>query len=461
MKILFVIYDNESSRPCVPMGILYIASYIKKHGYEDIHFYSQDIYHYSESHLTEYLSKNNFDIVGIGFVAGYFQHKKILKICSAINKAKNRPFVVLGGHGPSPLPEFYLKITGADAVVIGEGEIPFLNLVKAIENNNSLKEVKSIAHRNGGEIIINTKEPSTKDIETFPYPLVEALPMEHYINPKEFMMENTDRKIYMITGRGCNYTCNFCQRIEGGIRFRPVEAVIDEIKKYIRDYAITYIIFWDELFMISKKRVYEIAEAILKENININYWCTGRLNIVDGNLMKIMKRSGCSYINYGIEQFDNNALQAMNKKLTEDQIIKGIEITQKEDIYIDFNIIFGNIGDTRQSLKKSLKLLKKYNDFGQLRVIRPVTPYPGSPLYYIAIEKGLITGPEDFYKLHNNLELLTVNFTDIPDDEFYQLMYDANKEIIDDYYEHQKSEMIASFKNIYFEKDFDFRGTRH
>tara|TARA_B100002003_G_C14119509_1_gene538391 strand:- start:1125 stop:1982 length:858 start_codon:yes stop_codon:yes gene_type:complete len=285
--------------------------------------------------------------------------------------------------------------------------------------------------------------------------------MEHYINPKEFMMENTDRKIYMITGRGCNYTCNFCQRIEGGIRFRPVEAVIDEIKKYIRDYAITYIIFWDELFMISKKRVYEIAEAILKENININYWCTGRLNIVDGNLIKIMKRSGCSYINYGIEQFDNNALQAMNKKLTEDQIIKGIEITQKEDIYIDFNIIFGNIGDTRQSLKKSLKLLKKYNDFGQLRVIRPVTPYPGSPLYYIAIEKGLITGPEDFYKLHNNLELLTVNFTDIPDDEFYQLMYDANKEIIDDYYEHQKSEMIASFKNIYFEKDFDFRGTRH
>ena len=240
-----------------------------------------------------------------------------------------------------------------------------------------------------------------------------------------------------------------------------MEAVIDEIKKYIRDYCITYIIFWDELFMVSKKRVYEIAEAILKENININYWCTGRLNVVDENLMKTMKRSGCNYINYGIEQFDNNALKAMNKKLTEDQIIKGIEITQKEDIYIDFNIIFGNIGDTRQSLKKSLKLLKKYNDFGQLRVIRPVTPYPGSPLYYIAIEKGLITGPEDFYKLHNNLELLTVNFTDIPDDEFYQLMYDANKEIIDDYYEHQKSETIASFKNIYFKKDFDFRGTRH
>ena len=106
-------------------------------------------------------------------------------------------------------------------------------------------------------------------------------------------------------------------------------------------------------------------------------------------------------------------------------------------------------------------MLEKYNDYSLLRVIRPVTPYPGSPLYYVAIEKGLITGPEDFYKLHNNVELLTVNFTDIPDDEFYQLMYDANRKIIEDYYKHQISEMTESFENIYFKKDYDFRGARH
>ena len=128
-----------------------------------------------------------------------------------------------------------------------------------------------------------------------------------------------------------------------------MEAVIDEIKKYIRDYCITYIVFWDELFMVSKKRVYEIAEAILKENININYWCTGRLNVVDEDLIKIMKRSGCAYISYGIEQFDNNALKAMNKKLTEDQIVRGIEITQKENIYILVLILFFEISATQDN----------------------------------------------------------------------------------------------------------------
>ena len=161
---------------------------------------------------------------------------------------------------------------------------------------------------------------------------------------------------------------------------------------YIKNYWITYIIFWDEVFMISKKRVFQVAEAILRENIKIKYWCCGRLDIVDEEIIKIMKKSGCQFINYGIEQFDNHALRMMNKTITEDQIIKGIEITQNAGIFVDFNIIFGNVGDTRDSLKKSLELLNKYNDYSQLRVIRPVTPYPGSPRSrFLFREKQLYT----------------------------------------------------------------------
>lgn len=463
IKILFIVYDNESSRGILPLGPLYITSYLKSRGYNDIHFYNQSVYHYPDTHVTEYLSQKKFDIVAIGFVAGYFQHRKIIKICESINRAKKRPFVVLGGHGPSPVPEYYLRLTGADAVVMGEGEVPFFNLVNAIENNKPLNSVKGIAYRDGEKIIVNPKENIIVDLETIPYPSFELVPMEHYVRveSKYYKMKSTDRMINMITGRGCAYNCNFCQRLEKGTRLRSVDAVIDELKKYIRDYNITYVVFWDELFMVSKKRVYEISEAILKENIKINYWCCGRLNIADKDVLEIMKRSGCSQINYGIEQFDNDALRAMNKNLTEDQIVNGIENTQKEGIWIDFNIIFGNLGDTRESLKKSLALLKKYNDHNQLRTIRPVTPYPGSMLYNIAIERGLLKGPDDFYEKHKNLELLTVNFTDIPDDEFHHLLFEANKEIIRDYYENQKNKTVKYFKNIYSGKNFDFRGARH
>ncbi len=461
MKILFIIYDNQSARNMLPAGTAYVASYLKDHGFDDITYYNQDVFHYDEEHLTEYLSKNKFDIVGIGFVAGYYQHNKIIKLCKAIDQSKNRPFVVLGGHGPTPIPEFYIRVTNADAVVMGEGELPFLNLVKALSIKASLSSVKGIAYREDNKILVNEREKPIKDLDSIPFPYYEPLPMEYYVNGTFYNMYPTDRKIFMVSSRGCNYACNFCQRLEKGIRFRSTENIIEEIKKYKKDYLVSYVIFLDELFMFSEERVTELAEAFIRNELNIRYFCTGRLNTVNKNMLRLLKRSGCAYIDYGIEQFDNDSLIGMQKKLTEEEIIRGIELTQAEGFPIIFDIIFGNVKDTKESLRKTLDFFKKYNDYGQYRTIRPVTPYPGSKLYDLAIEKGLLKGPDDFYDKHINLEIPTVNFTTIPDEEYLQLLFEANKEITNDYYEHLKRSGIKAFEKVYFEKDFGFRGVRH
>lgn len=121
------------------------------------------------------------------------------------------------------------------------------------------------------------------------------------------------------------------------------------------------------------------------------------------------------FINYGIESMDEKALRVMNKALTTKQIIAGIENTLAVGISPGYNIIFGNIGETAESLKLGVEFLLKYDDHSQLRTIRPVTPYPGSPLYYYAIENGLLKDCEDFYEnKHINSDLLTINFTDLP-----------------------------------------------
>jgi len=461
MKILFINYDNESSHNIIPVGAAYVAAYAHAHGFDDITYYSQDIYHYDETHLTTYLSENEFDVAAIGFVAGYYQLKKVRKICDAINRAKHRPFVVLGGHGPSPAPEYYLRITGADAVVMGEGEVPFLNLLRARQAGTSLNGCKGVAYREGEKVVVNQRETPIRDLDSIPFPYYEKLPMEYYVNGKFYNIAPTDRMLFMVASRGCNYACNFCQRLESGIRFRSVESVVEEIKKYKKDYGISYIVFLDELFMASEKRVHEMTEAFVKAELNIRYFCTGRLNTVTTEMLRMLKRSGCVYIDYGIEQFDNKALAAMNKRLTEEDIIRGIELTQAEGFPIIFDIIFGNLGDSRESLRKTLDFFKKYNDYGQFRTIRPVTPYPGSRLYDVAVEKGLLKGPEDFYEKHTNLELPTVNFTDIPDDEYLQLLFDANNEITNDYFEYLKQSAVDSFRKVYFEKDLGFRGVRH
>ncbi len=461
MRILFVMYDNESARNHMPLGPCYVAGYIRAHGFDDITYYSQDVYHYTEEHLTQYLSENTFDIVGIGFSAGYFQHEKIKHICDAIRKASHVPFIMLGGHGPSPVPEFSIQYYGADAVIMGEGEIPTLNLLKALASGAPLDTVKGIAFRTEEGITVNERENPIEDLDIIPFPYYEPLPMEYYINAKLYGMRPTERMIYMISSRGCNYTCNFCLRLEKGIRFRSPGDVVSEIIKYKRMYNISFVHFVDELFMYSKKRVRELTDAFIKADLDIHYFATGRLNIVDEEILEMLAKSGCKFIDYGIEQFDNTALTAMNKQLTEEQIVRGIEMTKAAGIGIAFNIIFGNVGDTPQTLRKSLDFLHKYNDYGQLRVIRPVTPYPGSPLYQLALDRGLLTGPEDFYKKHNNVELLTTNFTSLPNNEFYDLMNSANAEIIDKYFAHQAEQLKEQFNKVYTEQDVSFRGARH
>ena len=112
MKILLVVYDNGSHIPWFPQGLAYIAAALLQAGHE-VEIYNQDVHHYPDEHLTAYLDGQAFDVVGVGVIAGYYQYRKLLKISSAINHSKRRPLYVIGGHGPSPEPEFFLKKTGS------------------------------------------------------------------------------------------------------------------------------------------------------------------------------------------------------------------------------------------------------------------------------------------------------------------------------------------------------------
>ena len=228
-----------------------------------------------------------------------------------------------------------------------------------------------------------------------------------------------------------------------------------------KNYGISYIVFSDELLMSSVKRTVELCESFIKSKLVFKWCCNGRLNYAKPDVLKIMKEAGCVFINYGIESMDEKALKKMNKALTVKQIIAGIENTLAERISPGYNIIFGNIGETKESLKRGVEFLIKYDDFSQMRTIRPVTPYPGSPLYYYALEKGLLKDCEDFYEnKHVNSDLLSVNFTDLTDDEFHKELYNANKKLINNYYNAQKNLALETARKLYMEHDFSFRGFR-
>lgn len=461
MRILLAVYDNDSYIHWFPQGLAYIAAVLLKEGYE-VEIYNQDMHHYPEEHLTEYLNKNKFDVIGLGVIAGYYQYRKLLKISEAINKSKNRPFYVIGGHGPSPESEFFIKKTQADAVVMGEGEITILELLNAIANKISFKNVKGIAYKDYDKIVINEGRSLIKNVDSIPFPAYDLFSMEYYRLLRMPHTASGDFVMPVLSGRGCTFKCTFCYRMDEGFRPRSNESIVEEISLLKKNYGITYIAFSDELLMSSAERTEGLCKAFIKANLKIKWDCNGRLNYAKPDILKLMKEAGCVFINYGIEAMDDEVLKNMKKGLTTKQIIKGIEATIEAGISPGFNIIFGNIGDNKETLNKGVEFLLKYDDGAQMRTIRPVTSYPGSPLYYYAIEKCLLKDAEDFYEnKHINSDLLTVNFTNMSDEEFHRCLLEANTRLLKNYYQKKLLATIEQTKKLYLDKDVSFRGYRH
>lgn len=460
IRVLLVVYDNEAYVHQFPVGLGYIAAVLEKEGY-DVEIYSQDMHHYPEEHLTQYLNKNKFDFIGVSVIAGYYQYRKLLKISEAINRSRQRPYYLLGGHGPAPEPEFFLKKTGADVVIIGEGERTVVELLDAVTKRKALDDIPGIAFLESGKAVVTKKRELIKDIDSIPFPAYHLFPVHYYRLLRMPHAANNDFVLPFLSGRGCTFTCTFCYRMDKGFRPRSNASIIEEIKFLKANYGITYIAFFDELFMSSIQRTVGLCEDFLKAGLNIKWDCNGRLNYARPDVLKIMKRAGCVFINYGIEAMDDAVLKNMKKCLTVEQVIKGIEATLKEGISPGFNIIFGNIGDNKETLNRGVEFLLKYDDGAQMRTIRPVTPYPGSPLYYYAIEKGLLKGVEEFYeKKHLNSDLLAVNFTELTDDEFHASLFEANKRLIENYFMKKLASSIEQTRKLFLEKDVSFRGYR-
>ncbi|MDD5594685.1 MAG: radical SAM protein [Candidatus Omnitrophica bacterium] len=460
MKILLVAYDNDSNTPIFPMGLAYISSVCRKHGHE-VRIYNQDVYHWPYSHLTELLNKEKFDVIGMGSCGGYYQYRQILNTAEAINRSKNKPIFLLGGHLVSPEPEYFLKKTKADVLVIGEGEETIIELLDAVKMKRSLSGVKGIAYMNADNCIQTPRRSTIQEINKIPFPAWDLFPMDNYtLTPYPHMLRG-EKSMFVLTARGCPFQCNFCYRMDKGYRPRKAEGIVEEVRILKKNYNVSYVAFLDELFMGSIKRTTELCESFIKAKLNIKWFCSGRLNYAKPEVLRLMKEAGCVFISYGIESLDDNMLKIMHKVLTVKQIAEGVENTIKEGISPGFNIIFGNIGETVETLQKGVEFLLKYDDHAQLRTIRPVTPYPGSPLYYYAIKQGLLKGIEDFYEnKHINSDLLSVNFTNLSERQYYKALYNANLRLLDNYYGYQKKQIKISLKKLYFKKDTAFRGFR-
>jgi radical SAM superfamily enzyme YgiQ (UPF0313 family) len=178
----------------------------------------------------------------VGFLAARFK-ETVLGLCNTINAYKKDAWLVLGGHGPSPIPEYVLKKTNADIIVIGEGEDTIVDLIKCKINGGDLSKIQGIAYNIRGNVVINERRKPVRKLDSIPFPEWSIFPMEEYTTCLKFygMVSPDEKSLPIITSRGCTNRCNFCYRLEKGIRFRSIPNVMEEIKILYQKYGVTYL----------------------------------------------------------------------------------------------------------------------------------------------------------------------------------------------------------------------------
>jgi radical SAM superfamily enzyme YgiQ (UPF0313 family) len=332
---------------------------------------------------------------------------KTVRLASMMKRICPNVPVVIGGPHFTAVPEQTLSDYPVfDYGVVGEGEISLIELVEALSSGRTLSDVPGIVYRENGKIVFSPHRSPIHDLDALPFPAWDLLPgFPFQYHPALFKYKKLPAT-HIISARGCPHNCIFCDTsvFSHQIRFHSSEYILEMIRYLTMNFGIKEIVFEDDQFLINKKRMVKICEGILKAKWPISWCCSARVNSVnDPAMLKLMKKSGCWQINYGIESGNQKILDFAKKGITINQIETAVRLTHGAGILSKGYFIFGLPYETEKTMKNTIALAKRIplNDMS----VFALTPFPGSEMYNISEQFGTIE--KDFEKM-NLLEVVYV-----------------------------------------------------
>lgn len=420
-KILLI---NISLRPYLhnrnfPVGFSYIATAIKK---ADFNFKIIDIeaHRYSNNELEEMLKNEEFDVVAFGtIVTGY----KIVKSLSAmIRRIKPNAVIIAGNSVASSVPEILLNKTDVDIAVIGEGEVTIIEILDRLRNSFPLDDVKGIYFKKEGRIISTPKRECIRNIDSFAN--WELFDIKTYLQysildvPEPMPIPEYEIRAFAInTARGCPFNCSFCYHVfkKDKYRYRSPESIISEISLLQEKYGINYVFFYDELTFFNKDQAKDFIDKILKSGLKFFWIIDARADLFtekDKELLKKLKNAGCYAIGYSLESANKDILMSMNKRIKVEDFVRQKKALDMFDIKTFTSIVIGYPQETPETIRQTFDLCYELNIYPSTGYL---LPQPMTPMYELAIHKGLIKDEEVYLLKLGDRQELRINLTNMPD----------------------------------------------
>ncbi|MEE9543699.1 MAG: radical SAM protein, partial [Thermodesulfobacteriota bacterium] len=381
MKILLISAINphvESETRYPQLGLGYLVSYIRKRLGANAHEFKV-----VNREVEKELDAFKPDIVGIScFSSNYGIVKEYASLC----KKRSIP-VIVGGIHISLLPESFTS--DMDVGVFHEGEVTMTELVELYDRTGrfdaeELSSTKGVFYRGDGRLVFTEQRELIKNIDEIPMPARELLNV-------------SGTHLSMFSSRGCPYRCIFCasSRYWSTTRFASARYVADEIKELYHNYGAKLISFYDDLFVIKKKRIEELITLLDADGIlgRVSFSCSARANLVDDSMVKLLKELGVVSVALGLESGHPRVLKYLKGgDVTVEDNRAAVKALTGQGITANAAFIIGSPSETMDEVRTTYNFIKTVplSNFN----VYVMTPLPGTPVWAEAVKNGLIS--EDF-----------------------------------------------------------------
>jgi radical SAM superfamily enzyme YgiQ (UPF0313 family) len=366
--------EQAIMRPYPPLGILSIAAYLEERGAAvevfDTTFSTPDAF-------RAMLLEKRPDVIGM--YTNLMTRPRIVELLHFIRSRGelDHTKVVLGGPEVTHHVEKFLH-AGADAIVIGEGEETMYELVRAWETGMPPGDVAGIAYRDDtGEIQRTPARMLLKQIDELPMPKRDAIDLTRYLDT--WKKHHGMNAVSISTMRGCPFSCRWCSRAVYGdsYRRRSPARVADEMQHIHDNYHPDTLWFVDDVFTINHRWLEEFAAELKRRGLKIPYECITRADRLNEKAVALLKESGCFRVWIGAESGSQKILDAMDRRVTVDQVREMIHLSKQYGIETGTFIMLGYPGETEEDIVATIDHQKRSNpDHYTVTVAYPIAGTP-------------------------------------------------------------------------------------
>lgn len=372
----------------IPLGLLSIAAYVRKHGF-DVKIINGDTQNVEKELLAERVP------AVIGITATTDVVLEAYKICEFAKKRISKDVCcVIGGFHATALPKRTLRESKFDIAVVGEGEQTILEIVRTVKQRKPPINILGTVVKAHGKIICNPPRELIKNLDNLPFPAYDLIDMSAYFHMIRGEFGNTKRTMIMLVTRGCPFNCVFCaskKMWRRQLRFFSIDYIIRQLRFLIQKYKIDGVSFLDDELFMNKDFVHKLCDALITTGLakQLKWSCQGRVDTIDKKLIRKLKAAGCVLIRFGMESGSQKVLNFLKRHTTTpEQNKKAAKLCKEEGIACFGSFIIGSPAEDVNDIIETINFIS--TSMLTNADVFVLVPYPGTDAWEIYKTKGLL-----------------------------------------------------------------------